>query len=119
MRKVIAQKSGIPEDQQRLIYKAKLLKDDDLLSAYIKDDDETLHLIRKPAAAAAPSQAAPQQPAQSQARPGAAGQGAPIPGMPNLAGLLQGMMPPGGAQGNARINISMGAGGAPQGMPDL
>ena len=50
MRKIIALKSGIPENQQRLIYKAKLLKDEDSLLEYIKEDGETLHLIKKPPA---------------------------------------------------------------------
>ena len=57
MRKIIALKSGIPENHQRLIYKAKLLKDDDKLSAYIKDDNETLHLIKKPPPQANPEPA--------------------------------------------------------------
>jgi hypothetical protein len=35
MRKIISMKSSIPPDQQRLIYKAKLLKDEDSLEDYI------------------------------------------------------------------------------------
>jgi len=48
MRKEIEEKSGIPENQQRIIYKAKLMKDEDLLSEFIKDDGETVHLVKKP-----------------------------------------------------------------------
>jgi hypothetical protein len=55
MRKIVALRSGIPEDQQRIIYKAKLLKDEEPLSTYVKEDNETLHLIRKPSQAAAPA----------------------------------------------------------------
>jgi len=55
MRKIIALKSGIPENMQRLIYKAKLLKDDDTLDVYIQADGETLHLIKKPVATAMPA----------------------------------------------------------------
>lgn len=61
MRKVISDKSGIPENMQRLIYKAKLLKDEDMLSAYINEDGETLHLIRKPTEAERQSAQAPAQ----------------------------------------------------------
>jgi hypothetical protein len=48
MRKIIELKSGIPENQQRLIYKAKLLKDEIKLNEVIKEDNETVHLIKKP-----------------------------------------------------------------------
>ena len=40
---------------QRLIYKAKSLADGDKLSDYIKDDEQTVHLMKKP----------PPQPAQA------------------------------------------------------
>ena len=60
MRQIIALKSGIPANQQRLIYKAKLLKDEDKLTDYVNEDGETLHLIKKPPTAAEPT---PQQPA--------------------------------------------------------
>lgn len=61
MRKVITEKSGIPENMQRLIYKAKLLKDEDLLSAFVNEDGETLHLIRKPTEAERQTAQAPPQ----------------------------------------------------------
>jgi hypothetical protein len=41
----------VPIDRQRLIYKAKLLSDDQALGYYIKEDGETLHLVKKPAEA--------------------------------------------------------------------
>ena len=50
MRKIIKMKSGIDENQQRLIYKAKLLKDDQQLSEMINEDGEVIHLIKKPPA---------------------------------------------------------------------
>ena len=59
LRKVIAEKTSVPADRQRLIYKAKLLVDDHPLSSYgnlilyvlillVKEDGETLHLVKKP-----------------------------------------------------------------------
>ena len=50
MRKIIELKSGIAQNQQRLIYKAKLLKDEFRLNEVIKEDNETIHLIKKPQA---------------------------------------------------------------------
>jgi len=48
---VLHEKSAVPADRQRLIYKAKLLSDDHPLSNYIKEDGETLHLVKKPSVA--------------------------------------------------------------------
>jgi Ubiquitin family len=50
-RKIVEEKSQIPPDRQRLIYKAKLLQDGQALSTYIKEDGEALHLVKKPAEA--------------------------------------------------------------------
>ena len=49
MRKLVKEKSGIEENMQRLIFKAKLLKDDTKLSDYCKEDGDTIHLVKKPA----------------------------------------------------------------------
>jgi len=51
-KKLLEERSQVPTDRQRLIYKAKLLSDDQLLGLYIKEDGETLHLVKKPAEAA-------------------------------------------------------------------
>ena len=64
MRKIVALKSGIPENEQRIIYKAKVLKDEDLLTVYVNQDGETLHLVQK--ASSQPNQPAGQPAASSQ-----------------------------------------------------
>ena len=37
----------VPADRQRIIYKAKMLEDDRLLSFYITENDQTIHLLAK------------------------------------------------------------------------
>ncbi|XP_043709477.1 ubiquitin-like domain-containing protein CIP73 isoform X1 [Telopea speciosissima] len=53
----IANAIGVPVEQQRLIFRGKVLKDDHLLSEYHLEDGHTLHLVAR-------------QPAQSQPSPG-------------------------------------------------
>jgi hypothetical protein len=47
LRKKIQEKTSIDPAKQRLIYKAKLLKDEIGLNEYVKEDNETVHLIQK------------------------------------------------------------------------
>jgi hypothetical protein len=76
LRKVIEQKTNVPFDRQRLIYKAKLLVDDQPLSTYgeyflsfinflVKESGETLHLVKKPAPEQAPPTTSASQSQQS------------------------------------------------------
>jgi ubiquilin len=51
-RKAIEEKTQVPHDRQRLIYKAKLLADELPLSHYVKEDGESIHLVKKPTEAA-------------------------------------------------------------------
>lgn len=46
LKKVIAEKSNIAADQQRLIYSGKVLKDADVLSTYKLDQGHTIHLVK-------------------------------------------------------------------------
>ncbi|XP_057492530.1 ubiquitin domain-containing protein DSK2b-like isoform X2 [Actinidia eriantha] len=43
---VLAENSDIPADQQRLIYKGRILKDDQTLESYGLEADHTVHLVR-------------------------------------------------------------------------
>ncbi|XP_061354996.1 ubiquitin domain-containing protein DSK2b-like isoform X2 [Gastrolobium bilobum] len=43
---VVARNCDIPADQQRLIYKGRILKDDQTLQSYGLDADHTVHLVR-------------------------------------------------------------------------
>ncbi|XP_044469833.1 ubiquitin domain-containing protein DSK2b-like isoform X2 [Mangifera indica] len=50
---VLSEKCEIPPEQQRLIYKGRILKDDQTLKSYGLEADHTVHLVRGFAAAAA------------------------------------------------------------------
>ncbi|XP_010941416.1 ubiquitin domain-containing protein DSK2b isoform X2 [Elaeis guineensis] len=43
---VIAEKSDVPAEQQRLIYKGRILKDEQTLASYGLESDHTIHLVR-------------------------------------------------------------------------
>ncbi|CAK9199506.1 unnamed protein product [Sphagnum troendelagicum] len=43
---LLVERSEIPADQQRLIYKGRVLKDDSTLESYGLQDDHTIHLVR-------------------------------------------------------------------------
>ncbi|XP_021906048.1 ubiquitin domain-containing protein DSK2a-like isoform X2 [Carica papaya] len=50
---VLAEKCDVPADQQRLIYKGRILKDDQTLLSYGLEADHTVHLVRGFSSAAA------------------------------------------------------------------
>ncbi|CAI9110504.1 OLC1v1010553C5 [Oldenlandia corymbosa var. corymbosa] len=52
---VVAQNCEIPVEQQRLIYKGRILKDDQTLQSYGLEADHTVHLVRGFAPAATPN----------------------------------------------------------------
>ncbi|CAM9362613.1 unnamed protein product [Phaeothamnion confervicola] len=71
----IAEQASVPAEQQRLIYKGRVLKDDDTLAMYSVEADQTIHLVRgQPPRPAAP--AAVPAASMSAAPPEAAGAGA-------------------------------------------
>ncbi|KAL4303621.1 hypothetical protein GQ457_10G023540 [Hibiscus cannabinus] len=43
---VLAQNCDVPADQQRLIYKGRILKDDQTLQSYGLQADHTVHMVR-------------------------------------------------------------------------
>ncbi|XP_006657729.1 ubiquitin-like domain-containing protein CIP73 isoform X1 [Oryza brachyantha] len=51
LKEKIVEAAGIPVDQQRLIFRGRVLKDDHLLSEYHLEDGYTLHLVARRAAA--------------------------------------------------------------------
>ncbi|KAG5188706.1 hypothetical protein JKP88DRAFT_234129 [Tribonema minus] len=98
----IAEQAQVPAESQRLIYKGRVLKDDQTLASYDVQPDTTIHLVRgaRPAgeaAAAAPTAAAapagmPAAAAAAPAAPPAFG-GAPAGGSAaDMLGMMQGMM---------------------------
>ena len=59
VKKIAAEKSGIPAESQRLIYKGRILKDSDSLSSLKVESGHTFHLVKGGASAApAPAPAA-------------------------------------------------------------
>jgi len=44
-KRLVAEKTTVPIDRMRLIYKARVLEDDKKLSEYVKQDDEVVHLM--------------------------------------------------------------------------
>lgn len=52
---ILADQSEVPADQQRLIYKGRILKDDQTLQSYGLEADHTVHLVRGSAPAASPT----------------------------------------------------------------
>ncbi|PIN17228.1 Ubiquitin-like protein [Handroanthus impetiginosus] len=54
---ILAQKCEIPSQEQRLIYKGRILKDDQTLRSYGLEADHTVHLVRR-FATAAPAESA-------------------------------------------------------------
>ncbi|KAM0864497.1 hypothetical protein ACQ4PT_043882 [Festuca glaucescens] len=55
LKEKIVDVAGIPVDQQRLIFRGRVLKDDHLLSEYHLEDGYTLHLVARRAAEGQPS----------------------------------------------------------------
>lgn len=61
LKQACAEKAGITAEEMRLIYKGKILKDDNSLVEYKINDGDTVHLVKSKAAGAsstAPTQAA-------------------------------------------------------------
>ncbi|CAD6245782.1 unnamed protein product [Miscanthus lutarioriparius] len=50
LKEKVVEATGVPLDQQRLIFRGRVLKDDHLLSEYHLDDGYTLHLVARRAA---------------------------------------------------------------------
>ncbi|KAM0857540.1 hypothetical protein ACQ4PT_048395 [Festuca glaucescens] len=55
LKEKIVDVAGVPVDQQRLIFRGRVLKDDHLLSEYHLEDGYTLHLVARRAAEGQPS----------------------------------------------------------------
>ncbi|KAG8662874.1 ubiquitin domain-containing protein DSK2a isoform X2 [Manihot esculenta] len=82
---VLAGKCDVPADQQRLIYKGRILKDDQTLHSYGLEADHTVHLVR----GFAPTAAANAAPASNTGAPNAASANAQAVGS-NEGGALGG-----------------------------
>lgn len=66
---LVAQNSDVPADQQRLIYKGRILKDDQTLLSYGLQADHTVHMVRGSAPSASPAAAAAPPPAANSGSP--------------------------------------------------
>ncbi|XP_060191457.1 ubiquitin domain-containing protein DSK2b-like isoform X1 [Lycium barbarum] len=103
---ILSQPSVIPAEQQRLIYKGRILKDDQTLKSYGLEADHTVHLVRGFAPAASAS-------ATNAVNPNA-NQDAPRDAVPNVGGPFAGA-------GGAPLFPGLGSGGGPFGarLPDF
>ncbi|KAL8445826.1 hypothetical protein Emed_005382 [Eimeria media] len=114
------EKTDIPVAAQRLIYKGRILKDDDLISSQGLKDGHIMHLVKSVAAAAATNtQQQPQQQQQQQQPAATPAAAIPTPsaapgGGPPLDAFLQSMLS--GGMGGMGGGAPM-AGGAPMGFP--
>eukprot|EP01007_Sphenomonas_quadrangularis_P003311 NODE_634_length_1285_cov_149.711165_g500_i0.p1 GENE.NODE_634_length_1285_cov_149.711165_g500_i0~~NODE_634_length_1285_cov_149.711165_g500_i0.p1 ORF type:complete len:315 (+),score=59.79 NODE_634_length_1285_cov_149.711165_g500_i0:64-1008(+) len=114
-KEAIAAKCAVAADQQRLIYKGRLLKDTDKMDDYKPENDSVVHMVvgKKQDPPASNSAAAP---AGAEARaagptstPAAAGAQPQVPPqMPDLSALFGGLgaMPPGAAAGGAGLDLA-------------
>ncbi|CAM9385697.1 unnamed protein product, partial [Heterosigma akashiwo] len=87
LKEQIAEQATVPAPQQRLIYKGRVLKDDQTLESYSVAEAQTIHLVK--GSAAGPSSAAAPANSISQAAPAPAPSAtgtSPPAGIPNLFG---------------------------------
>ncbi|KAI3728993.1 hypothetical protein L6452_17638 [Arctium lappa] len=89
---LLAQNCDVPANQQRLIYKGRILKDDQTLDSYGLQADHTIHMVR----GSAPAASAPTT-------------GGPVAGNVNTPSAV--------SQGGAVANEGLGFGGAGSGAP--
>ncbi|KMZ75844.1 Ubiquitin domain-containing protein DSK2b [Zostera marina] len=95
LKEVVAGNSGVPKELQRLIYKGKILKDDQTLKSYGMAADHTIHMVRSaspsassnPPASTTVNTKASTNPNNSQSSLGTAGfDGMQLPGLGFLGG---------------------------------
>ena len=67
LKEEISRLFGVAPERQRLIFQAKLLKDEHKLDDYVKDDDMTIHMMARAQESSQQAQAPPQAPTNQQA----------------------------------------------------
>lgn len=117
-KQLLAPRCDIPADQQRLIYKGRILKDDNSLQSYGLQSDHTIHLVRGSAPSASTNVAATDNAATTNTTGASPVQGVPSTnngglGGPGLGSLLFPGLGGNGLNGNGLT----GAFGA--GMPEF
>ncbi|XP_057769123.1 ubiquitin domain-containing protein DSK2b-like [Salvia miltiorrhiza] len=91
---VLAQNCDVPAEQQRLIYKGRILKDDQTLVSYGLQADHTIHMVRGSAPAATSSPApVPTGAGNTNTTPAATQGGGPNPGGTGVAGTGASLFP--------------------------
>ncbi|KAL3630014.1 hypothetical protein CASFOL_022998 [Castilleja foliolosa] len=86
---VVAQNGDVPPQQQRLIYKGRILKDDQTLASYGLQADHTVHMVR----GSAPPAASPPSSVPASATPTVPLGGGPVPGSTGVAGAGASLFP--------------------------
>ncbi|GFZ46277.1 Deubiquitination-protection protein dph1 [Saitozyma sp. JCM 24511] len=105
LKEVIAGKSDVEKDRQRLIYSGKVLKDEDPISQYKIQNGHTIHMVKGAAKtpAAQPSASTP-QPRLPQMGTGLNVAGNPVDSVENVHHGLAGFNPFAGMQGLNNLN---------------
>ncbi|KAL9173639.1 hypothetical protein ABFS82_02G001300 [Erythranthe guttata] len=108
---VLAQNCDVPAEHQRLIYKGRILKDDQTLVSYGLQADHTVHMVRGSASAATPPTAVPTS-ANTNGTTHAVGHGGLNPGGVGVAGTGASLFPGLnlGALGGTEASSVFGAG---------
>ncbi|KAK6129435.1 hypothetical protein DH2020_036824 [Rehmannia glutinosa] len=89
---LLAQNCDVPAHQQRLIYKGRILKDDQTLVSYGLQADHTVHMVRGSAPAASPPTSVPASAGNTDS-PAVTQDGDPIPGGTGVAGAGASLFP--------------------------
>ncbi|KAL8536287.1 hypothetical protein ACS0TY_011779 [Phlomoides rotata] len=90
---VLAQNCDVPPEQQRLIYKGRILKDDQTLVSYGLQADHTVHMVRGSAPAASPPAPVPASSGNTNSTPAATQGSGPNPEGTGVAGAGASLFP--------------------------
>ncbi|KAI3447890.1 hypothetical protein Pfo_004555 [Paulownia fortunei] len=90
---VLAQNCDVPGEQQRLIYKGRILKDDQTLVSYGLQADHTVHMVRGSAPAATPLSAVAASAGNTDSVPAVTQGGSPNTGGAGVAGAGASLFP--------------------------
>ncbi|KAH6767288.1 ubiquitin family protein [Perilla frutescens var. hirtella] len=104
---LLAQNCDVPAEQQRLIYKGRILKDDQTLASYGLQTDHTVHMVRGSAPATTPPSTAPASAGNIDGvAAGTQGGGGPNTGGAGVAGVGASLFPGIGLGGHGGTGAS-------------
>ncbi|KAH6768680.1 ubiquitin family protein [Perilla frutescens var. frutescens] len=116
---VLAQNCDVPAEQQRLIYKGRILKDDQTLVSYGVQADHTIHMVRGSAPAASPPAPVPSGAGNANTAAAATQGGGPNPGGTGVAGTGASLFPGLGLGGLGALGGTGASGLFGAGLPEF